>query len=101
VINTKREQCAVLTGHQFFAVNSKIKKLHHATPDALIFYSSPSKIQTYIRKPQPATYVKHLLSGCGEALMNIHIIILAPALPLESSTSHHWLISKQNQFVIS
>jgi len=55
-----------LTGHQFFAINTKIKNLHRATPDALIFQSS-SKTQTYVRRSQPATYVKHkLFSGCAE-----------------------------------
>lgn len=79
-----------MTGHQFFAINSPIKnlhhatpdavifqlspsKIHHATPDALIFQSSPRKMQSYVRKSQPATYVKHkVLSGRakGNALLS-------------------------------
>jgi len=84
-----------LTGYQFFAINFKIKNLHYATPDALIFQSSPSKTQTYVRKSQPATYVKHMLfNGCAEeyALLSPYDYSYnnpAPALQQESSTSRH------------
>jgi hypothetical protein len=72
--------------HWSLAEKTGIKNLGRATPDLVIFQSSLSRIQTYVRKCNPDVYAKHKqLSGCAEAnallcLPINHIIIHASAL---------------------
>jgi len=72
-----------------------IKNLGHDTPELNIPQSWSSRIQTYVRKFNPAISIKHKwLSDCAErsALLGLpskHKIIIDPALPNESATSHH------------
>ena len=49
------------------AEKTEIKNLGSATPDLVISQSSSSRIQTCVRKFNPAIYVKHKwLRGCAE-----------------------------------
>lgn len=73
-----------------------INNLIPATPGLVISQSSSGRIQTYVRKINPAKSVKNeFLSGYAErsalsGLLINHITFLAPALPGESPASRHW-----------
>jgi hypothetical protein len=68
------------------AKKTEIKNLGRATPDLVIFQSSSSRIQTYVRKFNFAINTKHKkLSVCVErnallGLLTNHTIILAQVL---------------------
>ena len=66
---------------------TEIENLGRATPDSIISHSSSSRIQTHVRKFNPALYAKRKsLSSCADrnalvSLLSNHLIILTSGLP--------------------
>jgi hypothetical protein len=73
------------------AEKTEIKTSAHATPDLVISQLSSSRIQTYVRKFNPALYAKHKwLRCCAERNVLLGLLIdriITQALPLEVPTS--------------